>query len=77
MNHPGHIRLPKYVQGREGIVSSDQGTFIFPDEHAKGSKCSQRLYSVRFEGDELWGGESSQSPTAVYVDLFESYLEAI
>ncbi len=77
MNHPGHIRLPEFVQGREGVVASDQGTFIFPDEHARGSKQSQQLYSVRFEGDELWGGESSQSPTAVYVDLFESYLEAV
>ena len=75
MNHSGHIRLPEFVQGREGVVASDQGAFIFPDEHARGSKRSERLYSVRFEGDELWGNESSQSPTAVFVDLFESYLE--
>ena len=75
MNHPGHIRLPEFVQGREGIVASNRGAFIFPDEHARGSKRSQQLYSVRFESDDLWGDESSQSPTAVFVDLFESYLE--
>ncbi|MDE0308522.1 MAG: nitrile hydratase subunit beta [Acidiferrobacterales bacterium] len=77
LNYPGHTRLPEFAKGREGVIASDQGTFIFPDAHAKGDKRPQRLYSVRFEGDELWGAEASQSPTAVYVDLFESYLETV
>ena len=76
MDHSGHIRLPEYVRGRLGVIVSDQGSFIFPDAHADGEKRSERLYSVRFECDELWGSDSSESPSAVYVDLFESYLES-
>ena len=75
MNHPGHIRLPEFVQGAEGEVVHDRGTFIFPDAHARGEKRPERLYGVRFEAVDLWGDELAQSPSAVYVDLFESYLE--
>jgi hypothetical protein len=74
MNHPGHIRLPEYVQGRRGTIEADQGSFIFPDGHANGIKEAQRLYSVRFESEQLWGAERCDSPSAVFVDLFESYL---
>ena len=74
MNHPGHIRLPEYVQGRRGTIEADQGSFIFPDKHADGIKEAQRLYSVRFESQQLWGVDHCDSPSAVFVDLFESYL---
>ena len=77
MNHSGHIRLPEYVQGCEGEIAADQGAFFFPDAHARGEKLAQRLYSVRFEGEELWGRSYSGSSSAVYVDLFESYLDAV
>ena len=74
MNHPGHIRLPEYVQERRGTIEADQGSFIFPDQHANGIKKAQHLYSVRFESEELWGVGHCDSPSAVFVDLFESYL---
>ncbi len=75
-NHPGHIRLPAYVQGCRGVIAADQGMFIFPDQHANGIKEAQRLYSVRFEAAEIWNDTSSRRD-AVYVDLFESYLLAV
>ena len=74
-NHPGHIRLPEYVQGHRGRIAADHGVFIFPDQHAAGTKEPQRLYSVRFEAVQLWGDDASHRD-AVYVDLFESYLVA-
>ncbi len=73
-NHPGHIRLPEYVQGHRGQIAADHGMFIFPDRHAEGIKEAQRLYSVRFEAAEVWNDASRND--AVYVDLFESYLTA-
>ena len=76
-NHPGHIRLPEYVQGRMGTIAADYGTFIFPDRHAEGIKEPQRLYSVRFEASELWELDAAQSHGATYVDLFESYLNPV
>lgn len=77
--HPhGHVRLPRYLRGRRGVVARDQGVFIFPDTHAAtGAREPQRLYSVRFEAAELWGGEARGArAAAVYVDLFEPYLES-
>ena len=74
MNHPGHIRLPEYVQGCRGTIEADHGSFIFPDQHANGIKQAQHLYSVRFESEHLWGADHCDSPSAVFVDLFESYL---
>ncbi len=73
-NHSGHIRLPEYVQGCQGIIAADHGMFIFPDRHAERVKEAQRLYSVRFEAAEVWNDLSRRD--AVYVDLFESYMNA-
>ena len=75
-NHPGHIRLPEYVQGHQGIVATDHGVFIFPDQHAEGIKEGQRLYSVKFDAAKLWADDSG-GKQFVFVDLFESYLVAI
>lgn len=77
MNHAGHIRLPEYIQGKSGVIASDHGTFIFPDSHANGIKQAQQLYSVRFEAADVWGENASwQQLDAIFVDLFESYLES-
>jgi len=75
MNHFGHIRLPEYVQGHQGVIHKIQGSFIFPGSHVAEHKEPQFLYSVRFDSKELWGDQHSESPCAVYVDLFESYME--
>jgi nitrile hydratase beta subunit len=73
--HPtGHTREPRYVRGRVGIVHAHHGAHVFPDRSAVGSIEGQHLYSVRFEASELWGG-SAANRYAVYVDLWEDYLE--
>jgi len=74
--HPvGHTRLPRYARGRRGVVDRDHGVFVFPDAHAAGlGKVPQRCYSVRFAARELWGPEAS-GRDAVYIDLFDDYLE--
>jgi nitrile hydratase len=38
-------------------------------------EAPQHLYTVRFEGRELWG-DQAEPASQVCVDLFESYLEA-
>ena len=73
--HPkGHTREPRYVRGCVGIIHEHHGAHIFPDRNAKGSKEGQHIYSVRFTVETLWG-ESASSRDAVYVDLWEDYLE--
>lgn len=76
--HPkGHTRLPRYVRGRRGVIHRYLGIHVFPDTHARGQGEQARpLYSVRFEAAELWSA-SAEARGAVYVDLWESYLEPI
>ena len=70
-----HTRAPHYTRGRVGVVVSHHGAHIFPDRHAAdGKKQPAHLYGVRFEAKELWGEGAGR--LAVYVDLFEAYLEA-
>ncbi len=74
MNPATHTRIPRYVRGRRGVVEAIRGAHVFPDTHAQGQgEQPQWLYTVRFEADELWGADTTAS--AVYVDLWESYLE--
>jgi nitrile hydratase subunit beta len=70
----GHTREPWYVRGRVGVIHTHHGAHIFPDRSAAGVKEDRHLYSVRFEASELWG-ESPAGRNAVYVDLWEDYLE--
>ena len=73
--HPaGHTREPRYVRGRTGVIHEYHGAHVFPDRNAVGSKEGRHLYSVRFTSEKLWGGSPS-SRDAVYVDLWEDYLE--
>ena len=73
--HPtGHTREPRYVRGRVGIIHEHHGAHVFPDRSAEGSKEGRHLYSVRFTAESLWG-RSAAGRDAVYVDLWEDYLE--
>jgi len=73
--HPmGHTREPRYVRGRVGVIHEYHGTYVFPDRSAEGSKEGRHLYNVRFTAEALWG-ESASGRNAVYVDLWEDYLE--
>ena len=71
----GHTRLPRYARGKLGIVAEWRGPWVFADTSALGlGDAPQHLYSVRFDGRELWGA-STEPRAAVYLDLWESYLE--
>jgi len=74
--HPAtHTRLPRYVRGRVGVVERVHGCHVFPDSAAQeAGENPQWLYTIVFEGTELWGADSD--PTVkVSIDAFEPYLE--
>lgn len=74
--HPqSHTRLPRYVRGHVGVVEAVRGCHVFPDTNATGAgENPQWLYTVRFDGTELWGADSD--PTVkVSVDAWEPYLD--
>jgi nitrile hydratase subunit beta len=77
INPVGHTRLPRYARGKMGAIERDFGIFRLQDTDADGRSLGanpQHVYSVRFAAQELWG-EQASSRDAVYVDLWEDYLE--
>jgi nitrile hydratase len=75
LNPTGHTRLPRYARGRRGVIERVNGTFPFPDTNAHGGgEQPQPVYCVRFDAIELWGAATAKRE-AVYVDLWEDYLE--
>jgi nitrile hydratase len=70
-----HTRLPRYARGKEGVVEAIGGTYTFADDNAHGKGPSpQWLYTVVFDGLELWGSGSNGN-IKVSIDAWESYLE--
>ena len=75
----GHIRLPRYTRGKRGTVIRDHGIFDLQDTDENGQqlgKRKQHVYTVRFSARELWGTRAEMRD-AVYVDLWEDYLEPV
>lgn len=75
INPRTHTRLPRYVRGRVGTIDRVIGCHVFPDSNATGAGENQQwLYTVRFDGRELWGDDGD--PTSkVSVDAWQPYLE--
>ena len=72
--HPKtHTRLPRYCRGKPGTIVKVHGSHSFPDASALGHQEGHWLYCVRFDAHDLWGPDTTAS--AVYVDLWEPYLE--
>jgi nitrile hydratase beta subunit len=74
--HPlGHTRLPRYARGKQGTIDRDHGVQVFPDTNVAGlGEKPQHVYSVRFSARELWG-ERASPRDAVYIDMWDDYLE--
>lgn len=75
MHPPTHTRLPRYVRGRRGVIELVHGAHVFPDSHAAGAgEQPQWLYTVCFDGRELWGADADPA-SRISVDAWDSYLE--
>jgi nitrile hydratase len=76
INPEGHTRLPRYARGKIGEIHIDHGVYVFPDTNAHfQGENPQHVYSVRFTARELWGDQASPRD-AVYIDMWDDYLEA-
>jgi nitrile hydratase subunit beta len=74
--HPTtHTRMPRYTRGKTGVVERDRGVFNLPDsEGVSGEPKPQHVYLIRFTARELWG-EDAPAHDALYIDMWEGYLE--
>ena len=76
LNPATHIRLPRYVRGRQGTVHLAHGAHVLPDANAHGrGESPEHLYTIRFAATELWGPDTTASE--VLVDCWDSYLEGV
>jgi nitrile hydratase len=74
--HPvTHTRLPRYARDKIGVIEAIRGCHVFPDTAAIGQgENPQWLYTVLFEGRDLWG-DSAETSLKVSIEAFEPYLE--
>ena len=74
--HPQrHTRLPRYARGKSCVIETVHEGYVLPDTNAHGlGENPERLYTVAFDGRELWG-ENGDPALTVSIDAWESYLE--
>jgi nitrile hydratase subunit beta len=74
---PGHIRTPGYVRGKTGRVASVLGEFRNPEDLAYGGSGLPKryLYEVAFRQTDLWERYEGPAGDALYVDIYEHWLE--
>lgn len=71
---PGHLRAPKYVQGKTGTVLKVTEAVPFPGEAGHNLPVHEEpTYHVCFDGKDIWG--EVEDGSTVVVDLWESYLD--
>jgi hypothetical protein len=57
------------------VIEAWREGYVFPDTNAHGKgENPQHVYTVTFEGRELWGRRSDPA-LSVSIDAWESYLE--
>jgi hypothetical protein len=71
---PGHVRMPSYIRGKQGVVVGVSPPYPFPDAHAHGLPAQgEPTYDVRFTSSELWPDTADDA--LVHVGVFQSYHE--
>lgn len=75
---PGHIRTPRYVQGKIGIVERICGSFPNPEElaHNRHGLPAQPLYRVRFRQKDLWPDYRGLEQDQLELELYQHWLLA-
>jgi nitrile hydratase beta subunit len=71
-----HHRCPRYVRGAVGVVDRVPGAELSPE--APLDSNPEPVFTVRFDSIDLWGERTPEGEPGydLYIDLFQSYLEA-
>jgi len=77
MAPPGHVRTPWYLRGKTGVIERDLGDTGDPEALAYGRRDaeSRRLYRVRFDMAEIWGGGAERAGDRLDAEIFDNWLE--
>ena len=70
----GHVRMPGYIRGKQGVVVAESPPYPFPDAAAHNMQVTEEpTYDVRFRSLELWPDSADEA--FIHVGVFQSYLE--
>jgi nitrile hydratase subunit beta len=73
----GHVRTPRYIRGKRGVVERICGEFRKPEELAYGRYDGERepLYRVRFAQREVWPDYAGAPEDTLDVEIYDHWLE--
>lgn len=72
----GHVRMPGYIRGKQGVVVAQSPPYPFPDAAAHNMQVTEEpTYDVRFRSVDLWPDSSDEA--FIHVGVFQSYLEKV
>ena len=73
----GHVRTPRYIRGKRGVVAGVCGAHPDPEKLSAGKLGVpfRMLYRVSFEQREIWSDYSGGPADRLFVDLYEHWLE--
>ncbi len=77
MEGEGHVRTPDYVKGKPGWIAETLGAFPNPESLAYGGAGlpEKPLYKVGFRQIDLWDGYDGSPDDALFIDIYEHWLE--
>ncbi len=75
---PGHVRTPRYLQGKAGVIERICGAFANPEELAYGRDGlpKQTLYRVRFRQSQLWPDYRESPDDTLDAEIYAHWLRA-
>ena len=73
----GHVRTPDYTKGKPGRIVEVLGAFPDPERLAYGGDGlpERPLYKVGFRQADLWEGYGGSLEDALFIDIYERWLE--
>jgi nitrile hydratase len=73
----GHMRTPRYIRGKSGVVERMCGEFKNPELLAYGTWDGKDLplYRVRFLQRDVWPGYEGSANDTIDVEIYEHWLE--
>jgi nitrile hydratase len=76
LSPPGHIRTPKYLRGRTGVIERPLGPFESPEQRAYALPAPvKQLYRVRFSMSELWGADAEAPDDTLDAEIYEHWID--
>jgi hypothetical protein len=74
----GHVRIPRYIRGRQGVVEQYCGSFLNPEELAVGRSDGRvvPLYRVRFAQRDVWPDYAGDPRDCLHIEIYEHWLQA-